>query len=372
MSAMTDEAEFGAVMARLQRRHIEAEARASSWVRGQTNQVGGLLGALVDQAQQARWRAIEEGRWKADAAAPLGQLLERVVDGHLLAEVTRCGRCDDSGALPGSVFDEHGYETPQACPCTERRRVAGWLNAARIPADRAVPTAQTWCRQFDGDSPADVRGNERAFKAVGRLDGALGALRDDQPLPRGIVLAGSPGLGKTHLIGALLRSVAQGPAAAGLARRARRAEARLSKLYASERIGRSVRVQVLRYWAWPECMQSLFKAMRAKQLELELDELAAVPVLALDEFGAGAPSDFEQQTLSQLMVARHQRGTCTVIGTNYLLTKGKADDPGTYLGSRLGEHAMSRLGVLEAVTLSGADRRPLIENNRVPGQIGRA
>lgn len=165
----------------------------------------------------------------------------------------------------------------RACTCqvlVERVRL---LNEAGIPARYWDSTLDTFVRRIDGH------------------DRVLGFLRrwiaDWQPRNKGLLLVGPVGLGKTHLVVAVIRELI------------------LQKGVPA------------RFIAWSDLLDQLRASYADTGRERSvLEPLKEVPVLAIDELGTGRKgSEWELGVLDSLIGARYNRMAATLFTTNYPL-----------------------------------------------------
>jgi DNA replication protein DnaC len=83
------------------------------------------------------------------------------------------------------------------------------------------------------------------------------------------------------------------------------------------------------------------------------EEMAAVPLLALDEVGDMKPDSWMADLIKQVLHRRHDRRLVTFVATNYL-----PDDTGSEsLARRVPPQILSRLRCLVSVVLTGDDWR---------------
>lgn len=212
--------------------------------------------------------------------------------------------------------------------------VVGLLNAAHIPARYAEATFEGFCAHPGRDADA-----------VRRLDEWR---RRFQPLKgKGLLVTGPVGVGKTYLLAALTRELAER--------------------------GLSVR--------FTDFFQLLFD-LRAGFSEGKSDStllgpLSEVDVLVIDELGKGRNRDYDKMVLDQLISTRYAQMKTVITSTNYRLddltpsvrahipleqevqsNEFESADQYGYLESRVGRRIFSRLREMTVfVKLDGDDYR---------------
>ncbi len=262
--------------------------------------------------------------------------------------VQDCADCQGMG-LMRSTITENGrtYDVVQPCPRARLIARARAFTEAHLPGVHVDASFDTW-------RPSNVE-QARALQVAKDF-----ALR--HPQPRGYVLSGPVGTGKTHLLCATLKHLA-------LELGARVAYVEISLLYAQIRRG----------------------FQDGKSGGEIIQPLSQVDVLAIDELGKGRGSAFELDTLDELIARRYNAGRVTLFGTNYSLKPPEDRAQRGYLGTdalidaakeskllcdRVGDRIYSRLcEMCEFVEFpsSTADQRrarSASEANR-PGPAGR-
>lgn len=227
--------------------------------------------------------------------------------------------CPKHGDYPA---DRPGSYTPQyECPSCERdaRSIetawrAEWnrwhrAEASGIPARFARATLSTW-------TPADQLQSAAKTVVQGWCDGMTKEPHDGG----GLLLTGAPGLGKTHLACAALVEVMKRTAMA------------------------------VAYASWPDTLTKVKAAFGSARTQPDLLEaLKGVQVLALDELGVRAGSEFDATTLFDLIDYRYREALPTIVCTN-LTAKEFVPVLGERVADRLRE--MTR-----TVYLKGESRR---------------
>ncbi len=253
-------------------------------------------------------------------------------DNRALARACECSeRCDACGGR-GSVYavreetfsakvGPKKYEVLAPCSCTLLRQRIARYNTVELPGVLAHAAFDN----YRAPSPAMELAKHVA------MDFAHHYRRDGEN--KGFVLSGPVGTGKTHLLAATLSHLVMEGGA-----EARYVE--ISFLYATIRKG--------------------FKD--GKSGGEILGPLSEVEVLAIDELGKGRGSQFELDTLDELISRRYNAKRTTLFATNYALAPDKrgsvrtaagyqsseglkqaAAEPELLLRERVGERIYSRL-----------------------------
>ncbi len=221
-----------------------------------------------------------------------------------------CSSCFGSGmeVVPG--------KGARRCRCRTQEGTAKLLAQARIP------------RRYEECSlanyhPAPANGSQLlalnlAFKLV-----------DEYPaIDRGILLMGSCGVGKTHLVTAILHGLVE----------------------------KGINCLFYEFGALLKEIQSSFNAASNSSEMAVLAPIYDTEVLVLDELGASKPTDWVRDTMMQIINTRYNDKKLTVLTTNYLdVHRNPTDET---LEDRIGVRLRSRLyEMCRTVQIEGADYR---------------
>jgi DNA replication protein DnaC len=205
-----------------------------------------------------------------------------------LCECSRdCQVCGNTGYARGvkeATFSEkvgkRSYDVVSPCECRTR------LKRLERFAEAGLPGVLSHA-DFDGYRPYSESQHDACQVARAFADG-FGRGRPE----RGFILSGTVGTGKTHLLSAVLAQVT-------LVHGVRARYQEISLLYADIRRG--------------------FRD--GKSGGEIIGPLSEVDVLAIDELGKGRGSQFEMETLDELIARRYNAGKLTLFATNYSLER---------------------------------------------------
>ena len=191
--------------------------------------------------------------------------------------------------------DVHGREYSSSCAYGEQERIAKRLDAARIPARFHEATLDE--RFCDAQNLLAFNAAHHRLRDM-HLDNEREP--EKQAFNRGIMFMGPPGVGKSFLAAAMLRSLIVERGARGIFQDFTRLLTELRDGYASGR---------------PES-------------EL-LEPLIEIEVLVIDDLGKGRSNEWERDILDRLISGRYNRGATTIVTTNYSDSSGSASRDAT-------------------------------------------
>jgi DNA replication protein DnaC len=209
----------------------------------------------------------------------------------------------------------------------------GLFNRAGIPGRFADATLVSFSRG------ATQVGDDAKFKAFVEVSHWLGKFEPRRE-NKGLILHGRVGRGKTHLMVALLRSLI---------------------------LQHGVEARFVEFSRLLSMLKEGYSTGRSDTLLL--GELAAVPVLGIDELGKGRLTDWELQVIDEV-ISRRYNGMNTTLGTSNFRPGAftGAEPPNAAsttaatqtLGDRVGDRVYSRLRQMTGfVELGGLDFREL-------------
>lgn len=218
-----------------------------------------------------------------------------------------CSRCFGTGM---EVVSGKGA---RRCPCRIEEQRTKLFAQARIPRRHERCSLANY--QSAPNNATQLRAFNYAFKLV-----------EDYPaIDRGLLLAGTVGVGKTHLAISILQGLLE----------------------------KGVPCLFYEFGALLKEIQSSYNPVSQVS---ELNVLAPVyeaEVLVLDELGATKPSDWMRDTMMQIIGTRYNERRLTIFTTNYLDT-GRPEREET-LQDRIGVRLRSRLYEMCRTVLVAAD-----------------
>ena len=227
-----------------------------------------------------------------------------------------CPRCGESGYV---LVPTGATSIAQPCACRHLDERLRLYNDARVPATVARATFENF-KTFDPDQiAAKAAAEEFARKFRSERD------------TRGLLFYGTPGAGKTHLLGAIIKYLT---------------------------LEKGIACRYVEFMLLLSDIRAGFSSNRG-HLEI-LRPLVQVPVLVIDELGKERGTEWERSMLDELISRRYNAGLTTLFATNYFLEPRRiADDPGRTvktrsaefqreaesmtLGQRVGDRVFSRL-----------------------------
>ena len=266
----------------------------------------------------------------------------RVLAGDISARAELCTcvpACPRCGGLGRVSVQRDGVMLTGRCRCQQLPDRIQHLDFAHIPARHAHATLPS----FIGG--AMQQGDREKMKAL--LEGVQPWMSRWQAGvqgsagPRGLVLHGPVGRGKTHLLVGVLRELVFEHGA------------------------------VVRFVEFSRLLGMLKEGYSRGQGDSELlTELAEVPVLAIDELGKGRLTDWELAIIDEIISRRYNAMRCTLATTNYEpkpatgvrdVNLAMVDGSRQTLGDRVGDRVYSRLREMCGfVYVGGIDMRPVV------------
>lgn len=236
-----------------------------------------------------------------------------------------CILCRDEGYR--HVTNERGYSYAVPCSCQSLRQRVARFNEARLPAlfhDKLLEYYQP-----RGGNQTEVR--YHAFHFRKSFDEGR----------RGILYWGGPGVGKTHLMAAMIR-------------------------YLTLEVG--LKCRFIDFFHLVSDLYRQFKeGMSGAQL---VNPLVDVPVLAIDELGKGRSSDWTLDVLDEIISKRYNRHLTTFFTTNLKVETQTKSQPAVptapaaidvvseTLEERVGPRISSRImEMCEVINVYGPDHR---------------
>lgn len=226
-----------------------------------------------------------------------------------------CAQCNDTG-WAAVVVD--GVSRATRCECWRTARADRVLSAARIPRRYQHCSLDNFIT-YDNDSLA---------RAVAR---AAHVATSFPASDKGLFLLGPPGVGKTHVVVAVLKAIVLRTGATAM-------------FYDTRDLLRVIR-------------STYDPIVRATETEV-LRPVMQADVLVLDDLGAEKTSEWVEETLNLIVNSRYNERRLTLFTSNYD-DKPDQTDPDSLL-CRIGFRMRSRLHEMcEFLDLDGADYREL-------------
>jgi DNA replication protein DnaC len=247
-----------------------------------------------------------------------------------------CERCGGTGF---EIVEREGREFAQ--PCTCRRPQASGRTAASFLAACRIPPRYEHCT-LDGFEA----GNESLEAAKERARAyCAGYPYLDQDEGLGLLVTGRSGLGKTHLVIAVLRDLWMSKGAQG------------------------------QFWDFHELIREIRNSYNEETRTTELQVLEPVTgadILVLDDLGAWKMTDWMLDTLFFILNSRYLAKRSTFITTNFPdappeMAADRSNRRGEYLVERIGAPLRSRLmEMCLIIPMDGPDFRQIRQDGRHP------
>ena len=236
----------------------------------------------------------------------------KTVEERAIAEQCRCipycKRCTGTGQI---AITRDGVQHFGRCRCQKLPDRIRLFNLARIPAIHAANDLGN----FDKSPPGP-------FKALVACSRWLTRYKDGSE-DRGLILTGSVGRGKTHLLIGLVKEL----------------------IFS---YGRAVR-----FIEFSRLLSDLREAYNQGKSDSQiLQELVSIPILAIDELGKGRANEWELSIIDELISRRYNAKKMVIGTTNYLWNSATGvaapnlalvDYSKQSLGDRVGDRVFSRL-----------------------------
>lgn len=235
-----------------------------------------------------------------------------------VASVCKCSEhceiCDDFGFTIEVV---EGVSVSRKCKCRMLRDRIKLFNAAGIPARYSDKTLERY---------------EAFNSSQGTIKSHLSRYQDAfSPNAKGVLLYGSTGVGKTHLVVSTMRYLA---------------------------LEKGFSVRFVDFFALLQQVKATFTNGGSE--DAIIAGLDRADLLVIDELGKGRATEWEKTVVDSLIARRYNSGKTLFITTNYDVKDGRAGG----LPERVGMRVMSRLyEMCEFFSIDGDDYRKGLSKN---------
>jgi hypothetical protein len=281
-----------------------------------------------------RFRIVRDGPWEVAVPCDCARIFERV-------------RAFNAAGIPAAYAQKTLSLRGPDDPTGFRDRKLESLVRAKLLVTRYQQLAVTPPPARPGPGRPATRDLARGAPALPGRGETVPAPRPETP--RGLVLVGGPGLGKTHLVCALLAHLT---------------------------LERGIGCRFVDYYQLLARIRSTFDGRGGAESEASiLAPLVETPVLVLDDLGKGQATPWEWTIVDQLITRRYNAGRVVIATTNFLLADDldrRAQQPQSgrrraeeSLEDRIGDRLVSRLReTCEFCLLEGSDYRALLGARR--------
>jgi DNA replication protein DnaC len=229
-------------------------------------------------------------------------------------EEWHCERCHDTTFINLGTDADGVRLGVKRCECFQE-------NSARKHNDRLLPRARiparyAACTHFDTFvlPPHPHPSRDPLQQIFGILKSYVTNFSPQMTGPRGVLIYGANGVGKTHLAVVALRLI-------------------LAKGYEG---------RFINYQALLRLIKAGYDQPFGSVRTAAFDDVADVEVLLLDDVGSNRVTDWVQDTITELIAHRYDNQKATIITSNYTVLSEK-DSPFPSLADRIGVRAASRL-----------------------------
>lgn len=251
---------------------------------------------------------------------------------HAAAQLCRCvPPCERCGGTGVASVEQDGAIKVGRCLCQRLPDRIRLFNQAGIPARFSDATLESFA------AGANARTDNDKFAAVPAVATWLGRFEPGSD-NRGLLLSGKVGRGKTHLLVAILRTLV---------------------------FQHGVRVRFMEFSRLLGLLREGYGEGRSDAPLL--NELATVPILAIDELGKGRMTEWELAIVDDIIGRRYNALGCTLGSTNFAPSAPTGALPPNLataaaqsqtLGDRVGDRIWSRLvEMCDFVEVGGLDFR---------------